>query len=176
MRFDTNEFDTKTLYTGNVIRLRDYSHSDFEELFKLDQKCFEPGIAYSRAELSSYIARKGSFTIVAEEVPDSEAAAQPSRKPRIVGFVTVEMNLKGYGHIITIDTHPDLRRKKLGSTLMGAAEKKIRDLDGFMVVLEVAVNNIPAITFYKRHHYSVLRKLPRYYANKLDGLFMTKRL
>jgi ribosomal-protein-alanine N-acetyltransferase len=165
---------TRTRYTGIVIRLRDYSNSDFEELYKLDQKCFEPGIAYSRAELSSYVARKESFTIVAEESAD--AANTPARKPRIVGFVTVEMHPKGYGHIITIDTHPDLRRQKLGSTLIEAAEKYVRDKDGFMVVLEVAVNNLAAITFYKRHHYSVLRKLPKYYLGKTDGLFLTKRL
>jgi len=163
-----------------VIRLRPYNHSDFEDLYKLDQKCFEAGIAYSRAELSSYIERKGSFTIVAETVPDAPVITPPGAgnppRHKIAGFVTVNMDPKGYGHIITIDVHPDMRRKKLGTTLMEAAEKQVRERGGFMVVLEVAVNNLAAIKFYKLHRYATLRKLPLYYNGKTDGLFMSKRL
>ena len=153
-----------------MFRLRPYVHSDFETLFKLDQQCFAPDIAYSRAELSSYMARKGSFTLVAED-PDGKT---PSEK--IAGFITVEMTREGYGHIITIDTRAAHRRKGLGTLLMQGAEKKIKDLEGFMVALEVAVDNISAITFYKRHKYNVLKTLPRYYNDKVDGLLMTKRL
>lgn len=153
-----------------MFKLRPYEHKDFEHLFKLDQECFPPGIAYSRAELSSYIARKGSFTLVAE-FQEGKSAAE-----KLAGFITVEMTPKGYGHIITIDTRPQHRRKGLGTLLMEAGEKKIRDLDGFMVALEVAVDNAPAISFYKRHKYTVLKTLPRYYHRELDGLLMTKRL
>ena len=163
-----------------MIRLRPYNHADFEDLYKLDQKCFDQGIAYSRAELSSYIERKGSFTIVAEVVPENAAPAPPGSgnppKHKIAGFVTVTMDPKGFGHIITIDTHPDMRRKKLGTTLIEAAEKEVRERGGFMVVLEVAVNNLAAIKFYKLHRYATLRKLPLYYNGKTDGLFMSKRL
>ncbi len=153
-----------------MFRLRPYDKKDFEHLYKLDQQCFPPGIAYSRAELSSYIARKNSFTLIAES-PEGKSAAE-----KIAGFITVEMTNKGYGHIITIDTRPEHRRKGLGTLLMEGAEKKIRDLEGFMVALEVAVDNAPAITFYKRHKYNVLKTLPRYYNGQVDGLLMTKRL
>ncbi|HYE23887.1 MAG TPA: N-acetyltransferase [Clostridia bacterium] len=148
-----------------MFRLRPYQKGDFEQLFKLDQQCFPPTIAYSRAELSSYIERKAAFTIVAE-----------TEDRRVAGFVTAEMHPKGYGHIITIDTRPEYRRQKLGSLLIDAAERKVRDLDGFMVVLEVAVDNKGAISFYKRHGYTLLKTLPRYYNGQVDGLFLTKRL
>jgi ribosomal-protein-alanine N-acetyltransferase len=153
-----------------LYRLRPYVHSDFEQLFKLDQQCFPPEIAYSRAELTSYVERKGSFTLVAEDTEGKTNAE------KIAGFVTVEMTREGYGHIITIDTRPQHRRKGLGTLLISGAEKKIKDLEGFMVALEVAVDNTPAITFYKRHKFNVLKTLPRYYNGKLDGLLMTKRL
>ncbi len=153
-----------------MYRLRPYTNGDFEHLYKLDQQCFAPGIAYSRAELSSYVARKGSFTIVAED-PERTNAAE-----KIAGFITVEMTPKGFGHVITIDTRPQHRRKGLGTLLMEAAEKKVRELDGFMVALEVAVDNAPAISFYKRHKYNVVKTIPRYYNRELDALLMTKRL
>jgi ribosomal protein S18 acetylase RimI-like enzyme len=44
------------------------------------------------------------------------------------------------------------------------------------VFLETAVDNLAALTFYKRHGYSVLRTLPRYYQGSVDGLRMEKRL
>jgi ribosomal protein S18 acetylase RimI-like enzyme len=153
-----------------LFRLRPYVHNDFEQLFKLDQQCFPPDIAYSRAELSSYVERKGSFTLVAED-SDGKTNAE-----KIAGFITVEITREGYGHIITIDTRPQHRRKGLGTLLINGAEKKIKDLQGFMVALEVAVDNVAAITFYKRHKFNVLKTLPRYYNGKVDGLLMTKRL
>ncbi len=153
-----------------TFRLRPYDKKDFEHLFKLDQQCFPADIAYSRAELSSYIARKNSFTLIAED-PAGKSAAE-----KIAGFIVVEMTPQGYGHIITIDTRPQNRRKGLGTLLIEGAEKKVRALDGFMMALEVAVNNENAIAFYKRHKYNVLRTLPRYYSRELDGLLMTKRL
>ena len=44
------------------------------------------------------------------------------------------------------------------------------------VSLEVAVDNEPALRFYKKHGYSVLKVLPRYYLDSIDGLLMGKRL
>jgi len=41
---------------------------------------------------------------------------------------------------------------------------------------QTAVNNVPAITFYKRHNYHISRTIPRYYKDELDAFFMTKRL
>jgi len=169
-----------------VFRLRDYQNKDLEKLYRLDQECFTPDIAYSRAELGSYIERKGAFSIIAEleqdwdpEHPPETEKSTPRRrfeKGTVAGFIVAELHPKGYGHIITIDTRQEFRRQDLGTTLLHAAEERLRKRDCFMVVLEVAVNNIGAITFYKRHGFSVVRTIPRYYNKELDAFFMSKRL
>ena len=172
-----------------MYELREYKKSDFDELWKIDQQCFDREIAFSRPELSSYIERRHSFSIVAEAVPHAsepqdapdanpKVAKQSAPKPRrpIAGFITVEMNKQAYGHVITIDVLPDHRRHGLGTMLLQAAENRVRKINGFMLVLEVAVNNDPARAFYERHGFKVIKSLPRYYAHKLDGLFLTKRL
>lgn len=162
-----------------MFRLRGYQSKDLEKLYRLDQECFEADIAYSRAELSSYIQRRGSFTIIAELTEDwtSEGEVKTKfEKGTVAGFIVAEVHPKGYGHIITIDTRKEFRRQKLGSTLLQAAEGKLQERDGFMLVLEVAVNNLGAITFYKRHGYSITRTIPRYYNGELDAFLMTKRL
>jgi ribosomal protein S18 acetylase RimI-like enzyme len=38
------------------------------------------------------------------------------------------------------------------------------------------VDNERALRFYKKHGYSVLKALPRYYRDEIDGLLMGKKL
>lgn len=147
--------------------LRDFRTEDFEVLWSIDQKCFPPGIAYPRRELAAYIQRRGSFTIVAE------AAATPSA---IAGFIVAEASRRGVGHIITIDVLPDSRRSGLGSKLLAAAETRLRQAHCQTVVLETAVDNASALAFYKRHQYSVVKTIPRYYSNGVDALVLEKDL
>jgi ribosomal-protein-alanine N-acetyltransferase len=144
-------------------QLRDYTPADFEIIWRLDQICFTRGIAYSKQELEHYISRPRSFTVIAE------------RDGEVNGFVVVERDQKQTGRIITIDVHPDARRNGLGTLLMKAVEERLKSSGSSRVILEVAVDNLAAITFYKRHGYSVTKTIPRYYLGSLDALRMEKR-
>ena len=168
-----------------MFTIRDYEKRDFDALFKMDRLCFEPGIAYSRPELASFIEQRRSYTIVAEwkdDLPSDEVAEGTAKKgpaqthPRIAGFITFHFQKQEYGHIITLDVHPDARRQRLGTQLMAAACEKMRKLTAFMMVLEVAVNNHAAIAFYERHGFKKVKVLERYYNRDVDAIFMTKRL
>jgi ribosomal-protein-alanine N-acetyltransferase len=143
--------------------LRDFRKDDFERLWALDQECFPPGIAYSKTELMYYIRRQGTFTIVAEM--EGELGA----------FIIGEL-VRQRGHLITLDVCERFRRNGLGSQLMSMAEGRLREKGCSVVFLETAVDNIPAISFYKRHDYVVLKTIPRYYDGKLDALLMGKKL
>src|SRR6267378_7398093 len=52
--------------------LREFKREDFKILWDIDQKCFPPGISYSRLELNAYIRRRGSLTLVAESTSRHE--------------------------------------------------------------------------------------------------------
>jgi ribosomal-protein-alanine N-acetyltransferase len=144
--------------------LRNYRPEDFETLWALDQVCFTQGIAYSKEELSYFLNDKSGFTIVAEQ----DGAIQ--------GFIVIQKAKKQVGHVITIDVQADARRSGLGTLLIQAAEQRMKSEDCSAVLLEVAVDNMPAIRFYKRHGYSVLKTIPRYYLNSIDALMMGKNL
>jgi ribosomal-protein-alanine N-acetyltransferase len=144
--------------------LRDYRAQDFETIWKLDQVCFVAGIAYTREELSYFVSHKNGFTIVGE------------RRGAVQGFIVIQRDHKDAGHVITIDVQADARRAGLGTLLMDAAEDRLRSAKCDSVLLEVAVDNLPAIAFYKRHGYSVLKTIPRYYMNSIDALLLGKRL
>ena len=144
--------------------IREYRPGDFETLWKINQACFARGISYTRRELAFYMARKRGFTLVAES------------EGRIIGFVVVDRDRQGQGHVITIDVLPEARRSGLGSRLMEAAEERLRGLGYSVVMLEVAVDNDAALAFYKRHGYSIVHTLPRYYLDSVDALVLSKDL
>ena len=162
--------------TKRRMRLRAASAEDFEELWKIDQESFEPGIAYSRGELASYMRRATAFTLVAETERDARAAKVLPKADSIVGFVVGQLLNRGIGHIITIDIRPAAQRLGVGTALLEAAEEQIRTGGGHSIFLEVAVDNEGAIRFYKKRGYSTVRTLPRYYMGEVDGLLMAKRL
>lgn len=171
-------------YNGGVpFRIRQFDKSDFETLWKIDQLCFDPQMAYSRPELAFYMRRPGSFTLVAEAEGTGKSAASAPKKSdpqsaetsAVVGFIVAETRRRT-GHIITIDVVADARRLGVGSVLLLAAEDRLRSAGAETVSLETAVNNTAAIRFYKQKGYFVEKTVPGYYSNNLDALQMTKEL
>lgn len=161
-------------YNGRVsFRVRESRREDFESLWRVDQECFPPGIAYSRMELRVYMRRSRAFTLVGESVADP---AQPSSSVDIVGFIVAEAAGKQIGHIITIDVLAPARRTGLGSQLLSAAEARLRAAGCRAVYLETAVDNHSALAFYKRHAYMISKTVPRYYSNQVDAFVLTKQL
>jgi [ribosomal protein S18]-alanine N-acetyltransferase len=152
--------DSKVQFT-----IRNYLPQDFQRLWGIDQLCFVPGIAYSRYELGIYIRRRSAITLIAENASSE-----------IVGFLVADITRKRIGHIITIDVLSDARKHGVGSSLLQAAEQRLAALSCRVVYLETAVDNAPAISFYKKHAYDVIETVPRYYSNGVDALVLAKKL
>ena len=152
------------------VSIREARRGDFEELWRIDQLCFQAGIAYSKKELSYYMAAKNAFTLVAEIAEKEGAALKPA------GFLVAQKYARGMGHIVTIDVLPEARRAQVGSQLMTAAEERLKAGGCASIFLEAAVNNQPALKFYKKRGYVVLKTLPRYYNGELDGFLLGKDL
>lgn len=150
--------------------IRDFESDDFELLWRLDQACFPPEIAYSREELKSYLRHRGAFTLVAVEAK----GVKDRKDSKIAGFVVVHGGPSG--HVITIDVDATARRSGVGSLMLQAAEDRLRAAGSRAVGLETAVDNLSALSFYKRHGYSVVRTWPCYYSNGVDALVMKKEL
>ncbi len=153
-----------------MITLREYCSQDFDELWRIDQECFQQGIAYSRRELAWYMKRSRAFTLVAEEV------AEEKSRGNIAGFVVSESDPSGVGHIFTIDVRPSAQRKHVGSLLLESAESRLLQKNCKAILLETAVDNTAALSFYKHHGYAVIETIPRYYLDSVDALVMGKRL
>ena len=157
--------------------IREFRRSDFLRLWEIDQQCFQPGISYSQQELLSYMRRPRAFTMVAErdgEGPVLSGAAPPA--PHAVGFIVAEGERKHSGHIITIDVVEEARGSGVGSSLLAAAEKRLKAQGCESVFLETAVDNAAALAFYKRHRYFLVKTIPGYYATGVDAFVLKKDL
>jgi [ribosomal protein S18]-alanine N-acetyltransferase len=168
-----------TRYNGSVsFRIRLFQQADFETLWRMDQVCFDPQLAYSRPELAFYMRRPGAFTLVAEG-DGAEAGTNGGSAGRILGFIVAEAGRKTNtktGHIITLDVVPQTRRSGIGSALLNAAEDQLLRAGAATVELETAVNNMAAIRFYKQMGYFVEKTVPSYYSSGLDALVMRKAI
>ena len=139
--------------------IRDFKSEDFETLWRMDQACFPPGIAYSKAGTEVLCSTARGLHAGRHRTPSDD---------EIAGFIVVHQNL--VGHVITIDVSPQARRSGVGSLLLQAGENRLRAAGSRAVGLETAVDNLAALSFYKRHGYSVIRTWPRYYSNGVDAL------
>ena len=152
-----------------MITLRRYQPRDFPRLLEIDQSCFVEGIAYSKEEMRYFLGMPTAITLVG--LQDDE----------IMGFVIADRfrprrASRSMGKIITIDVSPRAQHSGLGTLLMSSIEVELKSAGCDYVSLEVAVDNEPALKFYKKHGYAVLKTLPRYYLDSIDGLLMGKRL
>jgi len=154
--------------------IRDFQPEDFETLWRMDQECFPPEIAYSKEELKGYVRHRGVFTLVAAAAKDGQTDRGQTDDGKIAGFIVVHNGPTG--HIITIDVMASARRSGVGSLLLQAAEDRLRTGGSHAVGLETAVDNLSALSFYKRHGYNVIRTWPRYYSNGVDALVLKKEL
>jgi [ribosomal protein S18]-alanine N-acetyltransferase len=167
---------------GVEFTLRDFRREDFETLWRIDQECFAPGIAYSQLELAAYIRLRGAFTVVAESVatrrerPGSSVRPLTDDSPKLLGFIVAQVTRRRVGHILTIDVPSSSRRFGVGSKLLATAEDRLEAADCHSVELETAVDNAGALAFYKRHQYSVVGTIPRYYTNGVDAFVLEKEL
>jgi len=143
--------------------IRQYEVRDFTKLCKLDQACFQPGIAYSKYSLQYFLALPASDCLVAEE------------NKRLAGFILAETN-PPLAHIITLDVEKGFRRKGVGTGLLTECEKQFRYKGVRWVLLETSVENEGGIAFWKHHGYREEARLKNYYLGKVDAFEMRKRL
>ncbi|HEX4005538.1 MAG TPA: N-acetyltransferase [Acidobacteriaceae bacterium] len=161
-----------------TLRLRAVLPEDFAELYALDQACFAPGIAWSKAELGYFLKYPSNFGIVALD-HDSGIADSGIEDSGIAGFaIAGTQRRRGalIGRLITIDVRAEMRRHGVGRQLIEAAEDRLRAAGAASIVLEVAVDNAAAQSFYERHGFARTGRIPGYYLGRLDAFAMEKPL
>jgi ribosomal-protein-alanine N-acetyltransferase len=145
--------------------IRPLTISHLEECWRLDQRCFVDGEAYSR-ETFEYLLT----------APEAVSYRATTLAGSMVGFVIGLVEPDHTGHITTVGVAPDHRRRHLAKRLMAEVEKGFRQRNVRIVRLEVRSLNIAAQKLYESLGYAITQRLPKYYSNGGDGLLMLKSL
>jgi ribosomal-protein-alanine N-acetyltransferase len=143
------------------IQLRPIRRSDLEALYRLDQLCFEPEIAYTRGQLRDLLTRDYAVGLAAEVGGD------------LAGFA-IGHSSGGRGHVVTLDVATGHRRAGVGRALLKELVARLEAAGARSVRLEVDLRNAGAILFYERLGFRETRRLRGYYGDRLDGLEMVK--
>src|SRR5215207_2105772 len=166
VEFD-NEKEEKTAtpswYTSYDIRTLTISQLD--ECWRLDQRCFIDGEAYSR-ETFDYLLT----------APESVSFRAVTSGGVMAGFVIGLVEPDRTGHVTTVGVAPEHRRRNLAKRLMNEVEEAFRKRNVRLVRLEVRTLNAAAQKLYESLGYSITQRLPKYYSNGGDGLLMLKSL
>nr|WP_208350685.1 GNAT family N-acetyltransferase [Pseudaestuariivita rosea] len=94
-------------------------------------------------------------------------------------FLVVRV-LVGEAEVLTLATHPDLRRKGLAGDRLDQLETLARSQDTDTIFLEVAATNEPALTLYHNHGFCESGRRTHYYrspnGDRIDAILLHKRL
>jgi [ribosomal protein S18]-alanine N-acetyltransferase len=139
--------------------------TDFETLLAIDVSSFPGGVAYDATELAYFMNHESAETIVLEA------------SGKIVAFLIMEIHrTHRTATIVTLDVCDNERRKGYASRLLKRSEEMLLDYGVEAYDLQVDVTNAGAIAFYKKHGFTTVRTLRKYYANGSDAFLMVKEL
>lgn len=133
---------------------RPYTPQDFDQLYALEERCFEPPSRFSRSYMRQLVNRSNGATWIAEE--DGQMA----------GFAIVEWNQepdKVVAYIQTIEVADEQRGCGVGRELLLRIEGSARYAGAGMIWLHVETENTAAIRLYEAQGYRCEGRNENYY-------------
>ena len=142
--------------------LRDVVADDLDALAALDRRCFEPGIAFTRAQIASFLALDTLQAVAAES------------RGRLLGFAIGYLRRPSLAGVLTIDVDAAARRQGVGRALLAELLERLERGGAATVRLEVDVRNAGAIAFYRSFGFRRLGRIADYYGDGRDAYEMER--
>lgn len=141
--------------------VRELRTLDLPRILALEQQLFGPS-AWNEAMVREELGAPGRWYVGVdgEELVRGTPPLVPSS--RLVAYAGLWFDGDD-AHVMTVGVAPGSQRRGLGSLLMRALVERARSLGAASVLLEVRVDNEPAIALYERLGFAVLGRRRRYY-------------
>jgi ribosomal-protein-alanine N-acetyltransferase len=150
------------------VNYRPYTPADFDEIYAIEEICFQPPLRFPRRYLRRLLESADSITWLAEE------------DGMIAGFTVVDSGRQDAGgqfaYIETIEVLPHMRGRGIGTELLRLIEGSARDKGAAAIWLHVESQNAGAIRLYESHGYVCEGRKENYYARARAGLIYRKGL
>lgn len=92
---------------------------------------------------------------------------------KVTGFIHISSNYEIID-ILNIVVDPKYEKQGIGTKLINYIIKK-KDTIASKIMLEVREDNLKAINFYQKNHFTIIAKRQKYYKNK-DALIMERNI
>ena len=140
---------------------------DFDELYAIEEVCFQPPQRFTRRYMRQLISLPDAATWIAGD------------DNRMAGFAVIEWAQQTAGivaYIATIEVLPKLRGRGIGAELLGRIEGSAKAAGAIEIWLHVDVENASAIRLYERHGYQRSGRAEHYYARHRPADIYVKHL
>jgi ribosomal-protein-alanine N-acetyltransferase len=144
-----------------------YQRDDFDDIYAIEEVCFQPPQRFSRRYMRQLIASPDAATWVAEQ------------DARMAGFAIVEWAQQVTGvlaYIATIEVLPQYRGRRIGAELLRRIEGSANAERAIQVWLHVDIENTAAIQLYERAGYCNNGRADHYYARNRPAAIYMKNL
>lgn len=138
------------------VSVRPLRAGDFDRVLDLERQLFGRG-AWTYGMLADELAGLGRWYVVAEPERRDEVGPQP-----VVGYAGTWFD-GDVAQVMTIGTAPEAQRHGVGRALMDALLAHSRAVGAEAVLLEVRVDNGPAIAMYEAYGFERIGVRKRYY-------------
>ena len=155
-----------------TFKMRKFTPGDLESVMQINRGCLP----------ENYL--DFFFIDLHQRFPETFLVAEEDGK--IVGYIMcrIEVGLGSFslgglirkGHVVSIATLPQGRRKGVAQALMTAAMDGMRHYKAKLCYLEVRVTNAAGVGLYKKLVFEVSRTIHGYYSDSEDAYVMSKKL
>ncbi|MBN1902625.1 GNAT family N-acetyltransferase [Candidatus Sumerlaeota bacterium] len=126
------------------------TRKEIKDMVALDALCFDPPINYVFRDLAIYTGVKNAVLIREYE------------GERLIAFCLGDADS---GNIITIDVHPDFRRRGLGRKLLKTILDEFKSRKTSFAISQIALDNLPSIKLHQDFGFEIRQILHEYYAD-----------
>ncbi|MDJ0270066.1 MAG: ribosomal protein S18-alanine N-acetyltransferase [Aigarchaeota archaeon] len=130
--------------------------NDLLAIYDIERKSFNH--PYGFVVFLTLLASPSSLFLVAED------------SGRVVGYAVARVEERN-ALLLSIAVHPQHRRRGVGALLLRSIIRQLPEEVEYLD-LQVAVSNSAAISFYEKHGFEKVGKIPRYYKDGEDAYIM----
>jgi len=148
---------------GRRYKLRLAVAADVPELAAFERRVFRTYYAAHRFSAEQFARYLGQPRTIAHVITDHR---------RIVGYSlgVLIFRHQPIARLVSLAVHADYRGEGIGSALLRRFLTAARRRGAHAVYLETAEPNTAALALFGRHGFIPVRRLPRYYTERVDGI------
>jgi [ribosomal protein S18]-alanine N-acetyltransferase len=139
--------------------------AQLREMLELERVCFPPPENYDLRTLKMFVSLNGVGLLRRYEVVDSG--------PKLIAFHLFDCLS---AELITLDVHPDFRRKGIGKGLLEMSLTKLREIGHEQATCQIATGNTASIDLHVAFGFRKVGRLRNYYGPGRHAYLMNARL